>query len=59
MGRRRSPVMKLCELEQCNERHYAKGLCKRHYHQNRRDLLKQTKKISRDGSANNMQSESL
>ncbi|CAH0119436.1 MULTISPECIES: hypothetical protein [unclassified Paenibacillus] len=42
MGRRRSPNPRLCNLEGCNERHYAKGVCKRHYHQFRRIEGKQS-----------------
>ncbi|MBP1996569.1 hypothetical protein [Paenibacillus eucommiae] len=33
MGRKRG-VRKICSLEGCSGFHYAKGLCKKHYHYN-------------------------
>lgn len=31
MGRLRAVNERKCSLENCNRRHYAKGLCKQHY----------------------------
>ncbi|CAH8770161.1 hypothetical protein [Paenibacillus dendritiformis] len=33
-------TQRLCSEEGCKERHYAKNLCKRHYHQMRRAAQK-------------------
>lgn len=43
MGRPRSQIQKICKVQGCNRRHYAKDVCKRHYHQIRRAKLKQIK----------------
>ncbi|GAC43244.1 hypothetical protein [Paenibacillus popilliae] len=40
MGRPRMATQRLCSEEGCKDRHYAKNLCKYHYHQMRRAVQK-------------------
>jgi len=48
MGRRRSPIIRTCQLEGCAERHYSKGFCKKHYHRERRQQRKEETAITKE-----------